>query len=182
MRLILYDTGLPIVARCRVASSYFSLRSILMKDSVHTDWEKVTTKNCSHYTDKHLNRRIKCCLALTWAVRYFLTYLLIVSTSNFCLVCLSNIDWSCPPLAPPPLWKIPLICFKPSLIMFLRLITSKFQVSFDPIKRPFLCFTMVSLSPLRCRRLLSVSIIVSNTIVILTYDHYQRQCYDRWRL
>ena len=52
--------------------------------------------------------------------------------------------------------------------MFLRLITSKFQVSFDPIKRPFLCFTMVSLSPLRCRRLLSVSIIVSNTIVILT--------------
>ena len=76
--------------------------------------------------------------------------------------------WLILPPSRPPLWKIPLICFKPSLIMFLRLITSKFQVSFDPIKRPFLCFTMVSLSPLRCRRLLSVSIIVSNTIVILT--------------
>ena len=47
----------------RVASVYFLLGSILMRDSVHTDREKVSTK-ASYYTDKHLKRRIKCCFAL----------------------------------------------------------------------------------------------------------------------
>ena len=47
----------------RVASVYFLLGSILMRDSVHTDREKVSTK-ASYYTDKHLKRRIKCYFAL----------------------------------------------------------------------------------------------------------------------
>ena len=41
----------------RVASAYFLLGSILMRCSVHTDREKVSTK-ASYYTDKHLKRRI----------------------------------------------------------------------------------------------------------------------------
>ena len=45
-----------------VASVYFLLGSILMRDSVHTDREKVSTK-ASYYTDKHLKRRIKCYFA-----------------------------------------------------------------------------------------------------------------------
>ena len=41
----------------------FFLGSILIRDSVHTDREKVSTK-ASYYTDKHLKRRIKCYFAL----------------------------------------------------------------------------------------------------------------------
>ena len=59
-----YGVGVRIVNVYMVASAYFLFGSILTRDSVHTDRDKVSTK-ASYYTDKHLKRRIKCYFALT---------------------------------------------------------------------------------------------------------------------
>ena len=42
--------------KVRVASAYFLLGSILTRDTVHTDREKVSTK-ASYYTDKQFKKK-----------------------------------------------------------------------------------------------------------------------------
>ena len=60
-----------------------------MRDGVHTDKEKVSTK-ASYYIDKHLKKKDQVLLCSNMSVKAFLTYVFIVSTDNFFLTCHSK--------------------------------------------------------------------------------------------